>query len=265
VGHRGHHLRRRLGAADLAVGINDRLRAGAPEGTYPLWTWTDRGPGQVRADRLVALVPAEQWLRDQRRTGPQGTRSYYWTRVPLVRYGWPAGEGFCMLVRHSNGCRAGTQGHVHRRTVIGPSTPRPETGHRRRGRGLLGLSPDCSAGSHPAAREPSIESGVDHNLGHHDRIAGQHGYRCGVAADDPSETTTGQLYGSGWRIFLGLVTYIASSGRRRYPGTLGVQMIPIQFTHSRQIQRWSGSGLGRPGLASRISGRPLIGSRRPTA
>jgi SRSO17 transposase len=29
--------------------------------TEPLWTWTNRGPGQVPAERLLTEVPAEQW------------------------------------------------------------------------------------------------------------------------------------------------------------------------------------------------------------
>ena len=69
--------------------------------TEPLWTWTDHGPGQVAAERLVALVPAEQWLRISAGQGSKGRRLYDWTRVALYRYGWPAGVGFWLLARRA--------------------------------------------------------------------------------------------------------------------------------------------------------------------
>jgi SRSO17 transposase len=69
--------------------------------TEPLWTWTDRGPGQVPAERLLSEVPAEQWLRISAGQGPKGKRVYHWTRVALYRYGWPANVGFWLLARRS--------------------------------------------------------------------------------------------------------------------------------------------------------------------
>jgi SRSO17 transposase len=69
--------------------------------TEPLWTWTDRGPGQVPAERLLTEVPAEQWLRISAGQGPKGKRFYDWARVALYRYGWPANVGFWLLARRS--------------------------------------------------------------------------------------------------------------------------------------------------------------------
>jgi hypothetical protein len=43
--------------------------------TEPLWTWIDRGPDQVPAERLLALVPAEQWLRISAGQGPKANAS----------------------------------------------------------------------------------------------------------------------------------------------------------------------------------------------
>jgi hypothetical protein len=66
-----------------------------------LWTWTDRGPGQVPAERLLTEVPAEQWLGISAGQGPKGKRVYHWTRVALDRYGWPANVGCWLLARRS--------------------------------------------------------------------------------------------------------------------------------------------------------------------
>jgi hypothetical protein len=72
-----------------------------PERTEPLWTWTDRGPGQVPAERLLTQVPAEQWLRISAGQGSKGRRLYDWTRVALNRYGWPSNVGFWLGARRS--------------------------------------------------------------------------------------------------------------------------------------------------------------------
>ncbi len=69
--------------------------------TEPLLAMTDQGPGQVPAERLLTQVPAEQWLRISAGQGAKGKRSYDWTRVPLVRYGWPSNVGFWLLARRS--------------------------------------------------------------------------------------------------------------------------------------------------------------------
>lgn len=47
-----------------------------------------RGPGR-------AVAP------HQCRTGTKGKRLYDWTRVPLIRYGWPSNVGFWLLARRS--------------------------------------------------------------------------------------------------------------------------------------------------------------------
>jgi hypothetical protein len=69
--------------------------------TEPLLTMTDRGPGQLAAQDLIAQVPAEQWLRINAGDGSKGKRFYDWTRVPLWRWGWPTNVGFWLLARRS--------------------------------------------------------------------------------------------------------------------------------------------------------------------
>jgi DDE superfamily endonuclease/Single-strand binding protein family len=69
--------------------------------TEPVWAMTDRGPGQVAAQDLIAQVPAERWLRINAGDGSKGKRFYDWTRVPLWRWGWPANVGFWLLARRS--------------------------------------------------------------------------------------------------------------------------------------------------------------------
>jgi SRSO17 transposase len=67
--------------------------------TEPVWALTDRGPGQVAAQDLIAQVPAARWLRISAGDGSKGKRFYDWTRVPLWRWGWPANVGFWLLAR----------------------------------------------------------------------------------------------------------------------------------------------------------------------
>jgi SRSO17 transposase len=69
--------------------------------TEPLLAMTDRGPGQVPAEQLLAQVEPEQWLRLSAGQGSKGKRLYDWTRVPLYRLGWPANVGFWLLARRS--------------------------------------------------------------------------------------------------------------------------------------------------------------------
>jgi SRSO17 transposase len=69
--------------------------------TEPVWTLTDRGPGQVAAQDLIAEVEPAQWLRISVGDGSKGKRFYDWTRVPLWRWGWPANVGFWLLARRS--------------------------------------------------------------------------------------------------------------------------------------------------------------------
>jgi SRSO17 transposase len=69
--------------------------------TEPLLAMTARGPGQVPAERLLAEVAPEQWLRLSAGEGSKGKRFYDWVRVPLWRFGWPANVGFWLLARRS--------------------------------------------------------------------------------------------------------------------------------------------------------------------
>jgi SRSO17 transposase len=69
--------------------------------TEPLLTMTDRGPGQVPAEQLLAEVEPAQWLRLNVADGSKGKRLYDWVRVPLWRLGWPANVGFWLLARRS--------------------------------------------------------------------------------------------------------------------------------------------------------------------
>jgi SRSO17 transposase len=69
--------------------------------TEPLLAMTERGPGQVPAEQLLAQVAAEQWLRLSAADGAKGKRMYDWVRVPLWRLGWPANVGFWLLARRS--------------------------------------------------------------------------------------------------------------------------------------------------------------------
>jgi SRSO17 transposase len=69
--------------------------------TEPVWALTDRGPGQVAAQDLIAEVEPAQWLRLNAGDGSKGKRFYDWTRVPLWRWGWPANVGFWLLARRS--------------------------------------------------------------------------------------------------------------------------------------------------------------------
>jgi SRSO17 transposase len=69
--------------------------------TEPVWALTDRGPGQVAAQDLIAQVEPAQWLRISAGDGSKGKRFYDWTRVSLWRWGWPANVGFWLLARRS--------------------------------------------------------------------------------------------------------------------------------------------------------------------
>jgi SRSO17 transposase len=69
--------------------------------TEPVWALTERGPGQVAAQDLIAQVPSERWLRLNAGDGSKGKRDYDWTRVALWRWGWPANVGFWLLARRS--------------------------------------------------------------------------------------------------------------------------------------------------------------------
>jgi len=66
----------------------------------PLWSWQERGPHQVRADRQAEQVPAADWERLSAGWGAKGPRLYDWARRPLFRPGWQGWEHW-LLVRRS--------------------------------------------------------------------------------------------------------------------------------------------------------------------
>lgn len=63
-----------------------------------LWSHTEQGPAQGRADALAAAVKEEPWRRMSAGEGAKGPRLYDWGKVPLFRLG---GEGWnqALLVR----------------------------------------------------------------------------------------------------------------------------------------------------------------------
>ena len=48
-----------------------------------LWAWTDKGPGQVRADRLASQVEEVGWIRCSAGDGAKGPRVYDWALVEI--------------------------------------------------------------------------------------------------------------------------------------------------------------------------------------
>ncbi|WP_080640771.1 IS701 family transposase [Salinispora arenicola] len=56
--------------------------------------------GFVRADELIAALPARAWCRLSAGTGAHGPREYWWAWVP-VRIGWQPGRGHWLLARRS--------------------------------------------------------------------------------------------------------------------------------------------------------------------
>lgn len=55
---------------------------------------------EVRADTLIAELPARAWRRLSVGAGAHGPREYDWARVP-IRIGWRAGRGHWLLARRS--------------------------------------------------------------------------------------------------------------------------------------------------------------------
>ena len=53
----------------------------------PLWTLTERGPGQVRAAQLAASVKEDAWQPLSVAQGSKGPRVFEWAVVPLYRLG----------------------------------------------------------------------------------------------------------------------------------------------------------------------------------
>ena len=65
-----------------------------------LWAWTDKGPLQVRADRLVSGVEESAWSRCSAGNGAKGPRVYDWTAVEIRPLREP-GKGHWLLARRS--------------------------------------------------------------------------------------------------------------------------------------------------------------------
>jgi SRSO17 transposase len=64
----------------------------------PLWAATARGPAQVKAEDLVAAVPADAWVRLSAGDGAKGPRLYDWTRVAIRPLADP-NRGYWVLAR----------------------------------------------------------------------------------------------------------------------------------------------------------------------
>ena len=73
----------------LAIKSNEKLRA-----------WTDKGPGQVRADRLASQVEEVGWIRCSAGDGAKGPRVYDWALVEIRPLREPA-KGYWLLARRS--------------------------------------------------------------------------------------------------------------------------------------------------------------------
>ena len=65
-----------------------------------LWALTDKGPRQVRADRLASQVYETGWTRCNAGDGAKGPRVYEWTAVGIRPLREP-GKGYWLLVRRS--------------------------------------------------------------------------------------------------------------------------------------------------------------------
>ena len=65
-----------------------------------LWVLTDKGPRQVRADRLASGVAESAWVRCSAGNGAKGPRVYDWAAVDIRPLGKP-GKGHWLLARRS--------------------------------------------------------------------------------------------------------------------------------------------------------------------
>ena len=65
-----------------------------------LWALTERGPLQVRADRLASQVDEGNWIRCSAGDGAKGPRVYDWAAVEIRPLGEP-GKGYWLLARRS--------------------------------------------------------------------------------------------------------------------------------------------------------------------
>ena len=67
-----------------------------------LWALTDKGPLQVRADRLASQVDPANWARCSAGNGAKGPRVYDWAVVDIRPLREP-GKGHWLLARRSLG------------------------------------------------------------------------------------------------------------------------------------------------------------------
>ena len=65
-----------------------------------LWAWTDKGPGQVRADRVASQVEEVGWIRCSAGDGAKGPRVYDWALVEIRPLRDP-GKGYWLVARRS--------------------------------------------------------------------------------------------------------------------------------------------------------------------
>ena len=65
-----------------------------------LWAVAEKGPRQVRADRLASQVDKSNWVRCSAGDGAKGPRIYDWTAVDIRPLREP-GKGYWLLVRRS--------------------------------------------------------------------------------------------------------------------------------------------------------------------
>ena len=65
-----------------------------------LWSLTDKGPRQVRADQLTSGVEESGWIRLSAGNGAKGPRVYDWARV-VIRPLTEPGKGYWLLARRS--------------------------------------------------------------------------------------------------------------------------------------------------------------------
>ena len=65
-----------------------------------LWAWTEKGPLQVRADRLASQVEESGWVWRSAGDGAKGSRVYDWAKVEIRPLRDP-GKGHWLLARRS--------------------------------------------------------------------------------------------------------------------------------------------------------------------
>ena len=72
-----------------------------------LWAWTDKGPLQVRADRLASQVEEVGWTLCSSGNGAKGPRVYDWALVEIRPLKEP-GKGYWLMARCAGGQARGT-------------------------------------------------------------------------------------------------------------------------------------------------------------